>query len=136
MQESKKKILAVDDDEMHLYTVKQLLDSENIEVITHKSWLGVTNVLKSLQPDLLLLDINMPALSGDRLSELIRPYCEASSIPIIFYSSNDEESLKKSVKKCNVAGYICKGDIKDLKAKVHHYLLSSWKTNSKISTMT
>ncbi len=49
-----------------------------IEVTTHKNWLGVTNVVRNLQPDLVLLDINMPALSGDKLAAIIKPYCEAS----------------------------------------------------------
>ena len=122
MTRNKKKILVVDDDELHLYTTKELLQDEHIEVTTHKGWLGVTNVVRSLQPDLVLLDINMPALSGDKLAGLIKPYCEAMKTPIVFHSSNDEDSLRESVATHGVQGYICKGNIADLRKKVNQYL--------------
>jgi CheY-like chemotaxis protein len=120
--QNKKKVLVVDDDELHLYTTKELLESNHIEVITHQSWLGVTNRVKELQPDLVLLDINMPALSGDKLAEIIKPYCDAGRTPIVFHSSNDEDSLRELVNTHGVRGYICKGNIAELKNKVHRYL--------------
>jgi PleD family two-component response regulator len=131
----KLKVLAVDDDDLHLYTVKELLDNENVEVVTHKSWLGVTNVLKKLQPDLVLLDVNMPALSGDKLSQIVRPFCDACRIPIYFYSSNDEDSLRKLTEECKVAGYICKGDLPSLKARVYQHV-SSYRDKKNIPLIT
>ncbi len=122
MTRNKKKVLVVDDDELHLYTTKELLQDDRIEVITHKSWLGATNRVKELQPDLVLLDINMPALSGDKLAAIIKPYCDAMTTPIVFHSSNDEDSLRELVKTHGVRGYICKGNITDLRSKVSQYL--------------
>ena len=120
--QSKKKVLIVDDDELHLYTTKELLQNDLIEVTTHKNWLGVTNVVRNLQPDLVLLDINMPALSGDKLAAIIKPYCEARKTPIVFHSSNDEDSLRELAKTHGVRGYICKGNVGDLRSKVNQYL--------------
>ncbi len=68
---TRKKVLIIDDDELHLYKAKELLQNDQIDVVTLKNWLGVTNLVKKLQPDLLLLDINMSALSGDRLASLL-----------------------------------------------------------------
>jgi CheY-like chemotaxis protein len=120
--QSKKKVLIVDDDELHLYTTKELLQNDFIEVTTHKNWLGVTNRVREIQPDLVLLDINMPALSGDKLAAIIKPYCETMKTPIVFHSSNDEDSLRELVKTHGVRGYICKGNIGDLRSKVNQYL--------------
>lgn len=120
--QSKKKVLIVDDDELHLYTTKELLQNDLIEVTTHKNWFGVTNVVRNLQPDLVLLDINMPALSGDKLAAIIKPHCEAMKTPIVFHSSNDEDSLRDLAKTHGVRGYICKGNIGDLRTKVNQYL--------------
>jgi CheY-like chemotaxis protein len=122
MQNKKKKVLVVDDDEMHLYTTKELLQNNLIEVSTHKNWLGVTNRVREFEPDLVLLDINMPGLSGDKLSTIIKPYCDATRTPIVFHSSNDEESLRELVENHGVSGYICKGNIIDLRSKVNRYL--------------
>ena len=120
--QNKKKVLVVDDDEMHLYTTKELLQDERIEVLTHKNGFGVTNLVRELQPDLVLLDVNMPALSGDNLAALLRTNESTGRVPIIFHSSNDEHSLKELVKAHGVHGYICKGDVLDLRSKVNQYL--------------
>ncbi len=119
---NRKKVLVVDDDEMHLYTTRELLESDQVEVITHKDCFGVTNHVRDEQPDLVLLDINMPALSGDRLASIIKPYCQLTHIPIVFHSSNDEDSLRELVRIHGVQGYICKGNVNDLRNKVRQYL--------------
>jgi two-component system OmpR family response regulator len=120
--QNKKKVLVVDDDEMHLYTTKGLLQSEFIDVSTHRNWPGTTNRVREYQPDLVLLDINMPGLSGDKLAELIKPYCDSTQTPIVFHSSNDEDSMRKLVETHGVRGYICKGDVAGLRNKVNLYL--------------
>lgn len=120
--QTKKKVLIIDDDDMHLYTTKQLLQNDRVEVSTHKNWLGATNRVKEFEPDLVLLDINMPGLSGDKLSEILKPYCDACRTAIVFHSSNDEDSLSALARTHGVQGYICKGDIADLRNKVSRYL--------------
>lgn len=118
----KKTVLMIDDDEIHLYTAKALLKNDNMEVVTHLGSFGATNILKEVKPDLVLLDINMPALSGPSLTELIKPFCTDMKIPILFYSSNDEDSMKELVTAKGVHGYICKGDPYTLRTKVNGFL--------------
>jgi two-component system OmpR family response regulator len=120
--QDKKKILMVDDDELHLYMAKELLQNEHVEVFAHRSGFGVTNLVRALKPDLVLLDVNMPALSGDRLATLLATNHDISKIPIVFYSSNDEESLREIAANCGVSGYVCKGNIAALRKKVGQYL--------------
>ncbi len=119
---NKKKVLVVDDDELHLYMTKELLKNDRFEVITHQHGLGVTSLMNQLQPDLVLLDINMPALSGDKLAELLGANNDIRHIPIVFHSSNDEDSLRESAAAHGVCGYICKGNVADLRNKVNQYL--------------
>lgn len=64
----------------------------------------------------------MPGLSGERLSELLLSNSNTKNVPIVFYSSNDEDSLREAVSEHGVKGYICKGDIFELKKKVAYYL--------------
>jgi CheY-like chemotaxis protein len=118
----KKKVLVVDDDDLHLYTTKELLQDDRIEVLTHKNGFGVTNLIKAEKPDLVLLDINMPALAGDRLVDLIKGPCAANGTLIVFHSSNDEDSLRETVTTHGVRGYVCKGDVSGLRKKVNLYL--------------
>jgi CheY-like chemotaxis protein len=120
--QNKKRILVVDDDEMLLDITKQLLQNEYYEIITHHEGKGVMNLVIQVQPDLVLLDINMPVLSGDTLAMLLRANTDTRHIRIVFYSSNDEDSLRECVSTCGVHGYICKGDILNLRNKVDQYL--------------
>ncbi len=123
---TKKKVLIVDDDDVHLYTTRELLQEENdCEVITHKNGFGVTNLVRMVQPDLVLLDVNMPGLSGDNLAALLLSNNTTRTTKVIFYSSNDEASLRESVVRHGVADYICKGNIADLRNKVRRHLASS-----------
>lgn len=122
MNNTKKKILVVDDDDVHLYTTRELLEDERCEVVTHKTGFGVTNLVRMIRPDLVLLDVNMPGLSGDNLAALLRKNAETRETKIIFYSSNDEASLRESAVGHGATDYICKGDINGLRKKVGAHL--------------
>ena len=114
----KKKVLIIDDEEMHLFTARQLLENENTEVATYKGAFGATSCLKAQRPDLVLLDVNMPGLAGSNLVSHLKPFCLENGIPILFYSSNDEGSLRDLVAIHGVRGSVCKGDIPGLYQKV------------------
>lgn len=118
----KKRVLIIDDEEMHLYTAKGLLEDDRIEAFTHLGSFGATNCVKEVRPDLILLDVNMPALSGENLVTLLKPYCEQNKTPILFYSSNDEAILRGLVETHGAAGYICKGDVFALRRQVRESL--------------
>jgi DNA-binding response OmpR family regulator len=131
MHAKRKKIMVVDDDERHLEAAKEILEDEGYDVIAYRRGGpaeividGETSAIRANRPDLVLLDINMPALSGDSLASLILANEHAKHVPIVFYSSNDEDSLRFSVSKHGVCGYICKGDVAELRKKVLRYLSS------------
>lgn len=117
-----KTVLIVDDDERHLLAAKGLVEALGYEARIHKSPFRTTEKIFQLKPDLVLLDVNMPALPGDRLCELIRRDPAFSAIAIYLYSSNDEDILRQSVKQYNADGYICKGDFNSLRLKLRRVL--------------
>ncbi len=119
-----RKIMVIDDDEKYLIATKELLEEEGYDVITYQHGFGATSAVRANRPDLVLLDINMPALSGENLASIILRNDHAKHVPIVFYSSNDEDSLRSSVLKHGVRGYICKGDVAELRKKVLRYLSS------------
>ncbi|MEN2993947.1 MAG: response regulator [Thermodesulfovibrio sp.] len=119
------KILLVDDNENDLMTTKELLEKAGYTVIQNLGWFGVTKNVKFLNPDLILLDVNMPALSGDCLCDLIDKYVKEKKIPVLFYSALDENYLKKLKIMKGVTDYIVKGDIFQLYRKISHYIKKS-----------
>ncbi len=117
-----KTILVIDDDANYLTATRELLETQGYNVETYDQPFGATTLIKKLSPDLVLLDINMPALSGDKLARIIRSNTDTQKIAIVFHSSNDEDSLRKAVLQYKVRGYICKGSLFDLREKVAYYL--------------
>ena len=57
------RVLVVDDDPDQLELVRRTL-TPHFDVKTHDSALGVTNLVRQSEPDLVLLDVNFPALKG------------------------------------------------------------------------
>ncbi len=118
MNQLAKKILVVDDDPNHLETTREILELEGFRVVVHNSPFRTTQRVMEEKPDLVLLDVNMPALSGERLCSLIRDQRGGSELPIVFYSSNDEDSLRRAVSTFGGTDYVCKGDLAALRRKV------------------
>ena len=117
-----KRILIVDDDQAHLSSTRDILIAEGYEVFTHTHGFGVTNRARELRPDLILLDVNMPGLAGDKLAEVLKANYTTRDLPIVFYSSNDEDALRETVKRYGARGYISKGSVTSLRARIAQYL--------------
>lgn len=118
----RKKVLLIDDDEKILTMTREILEMDGHEVVTHNKGYGTTNKVFKEKPDLVLLDINMPFLSGDQITDILKEDIETSNYPVVFYSSNDEDSLREMAKRHGARGYICKGDLIRLRREVKRYL--------------
>lgn len=82
-----KKILVVDDDKVFLKLVEYDLTKNGFDVITAPD--GEMGVLlaKTQNPDLILLDINMPDLEGGDVVAMLEANPETQNIPIIFVTA-------------------------------------------------
>ena len=112
------RILVVDDDHMQLDLVSRTLKGETFEVMVCDSPIGVTNAVRSFAPDVVLMDVNIPALSGDRLLTIARKNAPKTT-RFVLYSSADESRLRALSLEIEADGWIPKsvtGD--DLIARV------------------
>jgi len=102
------KILVIDDSKMALDWARQILSPQGFEVITSDTALGTHAAVMSKQPDLVLLDVGMPGLSGDILCKLLKENPRTKDKLVILYSSLPEDELKELAKQSNADGYIKK----------------------------
>jgi DNA-binding response OmpR family regulator len=105
---AKGKILVIDDDDKILGAVRRLLQAAGYEVITSDSALRLPQLVQREQPQLVLLDVEMPALSGEHVLDFTALFDFLREIPIVLHSAKSEEELQSLVKRSNAVGYICK----------------------------
>jgi len=99
MPDAKKIILAVDDMSLNLRTIKIILE-KYYDVRVAKSGEQALSVLGRGRVNLILLDIEMPGMSGFETLELIRLQPNAENVPIIFVTSHVSiELIAKALKK-------------------------------------
>ena len=115
---NRQRILIVDDDHAHLDSTKGILEAEGYEVMTHDQPFGSTSAILQYRPDLVLLDVNMPGLSGEKLAEVYRANAKTRNARVMLYSSNDEDSLRAASRRLQLDGYICKGNPATLRLRV------------------
>jgi DNA-binding response OmpR family regulator len=60
------------------------------------------------RPDLIILDIMMPLLDGNKKAKILKKEDFSKDIPILFISSKSETELSAMVAEAGVDGYICK----------------------------
>lgn len=103
MPENQKKILIIEDDEMLRDVYKEFLVSSGFVVDTAVN--GEEGMLKigTFSPDLILLDIFLPKMSGFDIIEKLKQDPMLSKIPIIVLTNiyiDKEELINKGVERC------------------------------------
>jgi two-component system cell cycle response regulator DivK len=81
------KILVVEDNEQNLYLIAFLLKKQDYEVITAHSGLQAIEQAKMEQPDLILMDIQLPEMDGYEATRRIKGIPEIGHIPIVAVTS-------------------------------------------------
>lgn len=89
------RILVVDDSPTVVRFVELALRADGHDVRSLDSFIQLGAVVRDDPPDLILLDLNIPALSGLSMGNLVRKY-ERAPIPIIIYSSQEESTMRSA----------------------------------------
>ena len=90
-----KTILVVDDDAMNLRMAEVMLKKRGYDVIKANSGQAALTLLQEKNVDLILLDVEMPVMSGIETLDAIRARSELAELPIAFLSAS--ESMEQSV---------------------------------------
>jgi DNA-binding response OmpR family regulator len=109
------RILIVDDEQELVKGLQALLELEGFQTLQQSSPLGLAVHLRTFDPDVVLLDVSIPTLSGDRLLRLGRERCFPTTATVILYSGRGAAELAAMAEELGVEGFFSKGDdINDL----------------------
>ena len=103
----RRKIIIVDDIMFYLLSLKERL-KDHYTVLTAQTPDMLFHHLSKIEPDLILLDVNMPNTDGFKIIETLKADIKYGFIPVIFLTGlKDPESLKKAIK-LGAADYLIK----------------------------
>jgi len=111
--DEKKKVLVVDDDEIHLEMTKSFLE-QDYDVTTVKSSEEALKLLyQGLAPNLISLDLVMPGTDGWHTFERIRGISNLHNVPIVIFTVSDDPNDRHRARAMGAADYIKKPTTKD-----------------------
>jgi len=103
-----KKILVVEDTKNYLWLISQKLTLEGFNVITAEDGQEGLDAAKKEKPDLMLLDIEMPKMTGIEMAKKLKE--EGIIIPTIFVTNmSDMKHMSQAME--NASDYIIKSDM-------------------------
>ena len=103
------KVMVVDDDPVALEIAKAILERQGHEVIARETALGTAVAVLRECPDVVVLDIRMPGLSGPELLKVIRsqdPARGAQPTAFILYSGLERAELERLVEETGALGAV------------------------------
>ena len=103
-----KKILIVDDEPDILRAAKVRLISFGYEVITAGDGDDIVVLVQKNTPDLILLDLRLPHMDGDKICIMLKADDKVKHIPIIIFTASSDPGTSKKVKDSGADGYLIK----------------------------
>lgn len=110
-------VLVVDDD-INILALQQILFTRNgYRVEAANSGYKALEILNRLMPDVIVLDVMMPGLSGIELCRQLRMMARTRHIPVIMFSAKSDIDTMKASMEAGATGFLSKSES-------HHRLLS------------
>ncbi len=118
LPEKAAKVLLVDDNAIVREVVREALGAAGFEVVTVSSPFAFSAALLREQPDVALIDVSMPALSGPELVDFFRRHSaqrlsEARNdagerCALVLFSDSEEEELARWASECGADAFVSK----------------------------
>lgn len=101
-------IALVEDDTSILQMYQLRLEMSGFRVVTANNGFEGLNLVRAKQPDLLLLDIKMPVMSGEEMLKQLRMSEAGASIRVFVLTNISRDEAPRSLQMLNVERYIVK----------------------------
>lgn len=119
---NQKKILVIDDDTKIINSLKRWLNLNGYECHATSKPTDTLDRVYAIKPDLILLDLNMPEISGLGVLDLLKSNAQTKSIPVIVLSGTKKKEIVMEAMNRGAAGFLDKSYIlQDLIKLVDQY---------------
>ena len=94
-----KKVLIVEDNELNMKLFHDLLDSQGYQILQTREGMQALALARAHHPDLILMDIQLPEISGLEVTKWLKEDDELAKIPVVavtaFAMKGDEERIRQ-----------------------------------------
>ena len=101
-------ILVVDDDEGNLALARALLEADGFEVVTATDAMSTFDVLKDVDPSLILMDIQLPGMDGWELTRRLKRNSVTSHIPVIAVTAYGQQGDAERARQAGIVEFVAK----------------------------
>jgi CheY-like chemotaxis protein len=105
--ERRPKVLVVDDNEVCRTVVRESLEEGGFDVVELGSPVGMSSVVNLEKPDVVLIDVEMPNIEGDKAVEILLKH-RLHDCKILLYSGKAPAELEKLARACGASGFVSK----------------------------
>ena len=117
------RVLVVDDDELLQELVKIALEGEGYAVLQAFDGAGMKQVLASVKPDLIVLDVLLPDADGRDLLAKLKKDPKTSGIPVLLWTGRYPDSDREIALDLGAEEFFEKGPADELVTKIERILL-------------
>ncbi|GEK10638.1 PAS domain-containing sensor histidine kinase [Pseudoalteromonas peptidolytica] len=100
--------LVVDDNSLNLDITENMLKKNGISTVALQSAEKIQEIVQTLSPDAILMDIHMPKVDGYQATQQIRKICSAAELPIIALTANASKEERAKAAKVGMNDYLVK----------------------------
>ena len=105
------KIAIIEDDQTISQMYRMKFEADGFEVQLADNGKRGVALVESFNPDIILLDLQMPEMGGAEALEIIRGHDWGKKVPVIVLTNLGEEESPKSLRHLDVKSYILKADL-------------------------
>jgi two-component system, cell cycle response regulator DivK len=97
---TERKVLIVEDNELNMKLFNDILDAHGCTILQSRDGMDALQIARQHRPDLILMDIQLPVVSGLEITKRLKADEELRGIPIIavtaFAMKGDEEKIRQA----------------------------------------
>jgi DNA-binding response OmpR family regulator len=105
---NKRVVLLVDDQETMAQIVVRILQKEGFEVMYAPNGIVALELVKTIKPDIVLCDINMPEMDGYHFLKSFKEAVSDIHVPFLFLTANDSHAHVRQGMNLGADDYLCK----------------------------
>ena len=120
---TRKRVLCIEDNVSNMRLVGRIVEAEKHDFLTAADGAAAISIIRQEHPDLILLDINIPGISGLEIARQLKADETLSSIPIIATTANVLIGDRERCLEAGCDAYLPKPlDVRELQDILRSYL--------------